>query len=76
VPKITKRVVDATEVRAKDYVVWDDELPGFGIRVFASGIGSGTTSISASRSGTELVVAASARPILTSRIGRVVSAGQ
>ena len=36
-PKIIKRVVDAAEVRAKDYVVWDDELPGFGLRVFASG---------------------------------------
>ena len=36
-PKITKRVVDAVEVREKDYVVWDDELPGFGLRVFGSG---------------------------------------
>lgn len=35
--KITKRVVDASEARAKDYVIWDDELPGFGLRVFASG---------------------------------------
>src|SRR5712664_4325817 len=35
--KVTKRVVDAAEVRKKDYVVWDDELPGCGLRVFASG---------------------------------------
>lgn len=36
-PKITKRVVDASKIREKDYVIWDDELPGFGLRVFASG---------------------------------------
>ncbi len=35
--KITKRVVDAAGVREKDYVIWDDELPGFGLRVFTSG---------------------------------------
>lgn len=35
--KINKRNVDAAEVREKDYFVWDDELPGFGLRVFASG---------------------------------------
>jgi integrase len=37
VPKLTKRVVDAADIRQKDYVLWDDELPGFGLRVFASG---------------------------------------
>lgn len=36
-PKITKRLVDASEICDKDYVIWDDELPGFGLRVFASG---------------------------------------
>jgi hypothetical protein len=29
--KVTKRVVDAAEIRKKDYVIWDDELPGFGL---------------------------------------------
>ena len=36
-PKITKRLVDGLTPQAKDYTVWDDELPGFGIRVWPSG---------------------------------------
>ncbi len=29
--KLTKRVVDAAAAREKDYFIWDDELPGFGL---------------------------------------------
>jgi integrase len=35
--RITKRVVDSAAPEAKDYVLWDNELPGFGLRVYASG---------------------------------------
>lgn len=35
--KLTKRVVDGAEAQAKDYFIWDDELLGFGLRVFKSG---------------------------------------
>lgn len=36
-PKLTKRTVDQAVPVAKDYFIWDKELPGFGLRVFASG---------------------------------------
>ena len=36
-PKITKRLIDAAKPAGKDYFVWDDALPGFGIRVYPSG---------------------------------------
>lgn len=35
--KLNKRFVDTVEIRDKDYIVWDDDLSGFGLRVFASG---------------------------------------
>lgn len=35
--KLTKRVIDALAPRDKDYFEWDDELPGFGVRVWPSG---------------------------------------
>jgi integrase len=36
--KLTKRNVEALEPRAKPYVVYDDDLKGFGIKVFPSGV--------------------------------------
>jgi integrase len=35
--KLTKRTVDAAISEEKDYFIWDDDLPGFGLRVFTSG---------------------------------------
>jgi len=35
--RITKRVADAAKPNGRDYFLWDEELPGFGLRVFASG---------------------------------------
>jgi integrase len=36
-PKLTKRVVDAAEGRAREYFIWDEDLPGFGLRILPSG---------------------------------------
>lgn len=36
-PKITKRTVDGLKPKETDYFVWDDTLPGFGVRVMTTG---------------------------------------
>ena len=35
--KITKRTVEALKAAAKDYIAFDTDLPGFGVRVMPSG---------------------------------------
>lgn len=35
--RLSKRTVDKAEPAEKDYFVWDDELLGFGLRIFSSG---------------------------------------
>ena len=36
-PQITKRLVESAEVRDKDYIIFDSEIPGFGARILPSG---------------------------------------
>jgi hypothetical protein len=35
---LTKRVVDAAKVAAKDYQLWDARVRGFGVRIYPSGV--------------------------------------
>ncbi|ESR25177.1 tyrosine-type recombinase/integrase [Lutibaculum baratangense] len=35
--KLTKRLIDGLEPKSSDYFEWDDELPGFGVRVWPTG---------------------------------------
>ena len=37
-PKLSKRTIDALEPRETDFFVFDERLPGFGVRVLASGV--------------------------------------
>lgn len=32
-PKLTKQFVDAAEPKEREYFLWDDEIPGFGVRI-------------------------------------------
>ena len=36
-PKLTKRNVDAADIRPAEYFLWDQDVPGFGLRVLRSG---------------------------------------
>lgn len=35
--KLNKTEIDRLTPQEKDYLVWDDSLPGFGLRVWPSG---------------------------------------
>lgn len=36
-PKLTKRIVDCLQPETKERIIWDDELGGFGIRIYPTG---------------------------------------
>ncbi len=36
-PKITKRLIENAEVKDKDYIIFDSDIPGFGARILPSG---------------------------------------
>ena len=36
-PKLTKRIIEGAEIRTAEYFVWDDDLPGFGLRILPTG---------------------------------------
>ncbi|MEH6526060.1 MAG: tyrosine-type recombinase/integrase [Sneathiella sp.] len=36
-PRLSKRTLDTLKVEEKEYFVWDDDLPGFGVRVMPTG---------------------------------------
>ena len=50
--KLTKTAVDNLPAQPTDYVVWDAELPGFGIRVKPTGIGSAIVQYRSRKTGT------------------------
>ena len=36
-PKLTKRIVDTAKPRAREYFIWDSDIPGLGLRILPSG---------------------------------------
>ncbi len=36
--KLTKRAVEGLAIDAKEYLVWDRDMRGFGLRVYPSGV--------------------------------------
>jgi hypothetical protein len=38
-PKITKRLVEGSPTKERDYFIWDDEVKGFAVRILPSGTG-------------------------------------
>ena len=40
VAKLTKRTVEAAPVRSTDYFIFDEDLPGFGLRITPKGVKS------------------------------------
>ncbi|VAV87329.1 hypothetical protein MNBD_ALPHA04-2157, partial [hydrothermal vent metagenome] len=40
IKKLTKRSIDAAHPMKKRYIIWDEELKGFGLRVETSGVKS------------------------------------
>ncbi len=81
-PKLTKRSVEGLEPRDTDYLVFDSELPGFGVRVMPSGrksylvqyrSGGRTRRFSLGRHGA--LTAEEARKEAMSRLGEVAKGG-
>ena len=36
-PRLSKRLVEAADVRPAEYMLWDGDMPGFGVRILPSG---------------------------------------
>ena len=36
-PKITKKLIDSLEAKDKDYIIWDDKISGFGVKITKAG---------------------------------------